>query len=141
MKTVALLLASLGLALSFSVQAAPAQDAAAQAVVKRIKLAGKVCYEGEPCAAAPVVVAAATGPRSGEEVVSAVCGGCHAAGIMGAPKIADKAQWAPRIAKGAATLHKNAIGGINAMPAKGGCGTCSDDEIIAAVDYMIAQSK
>ena len=60
---------------------------------------------------------------------------------MGAPVIGNKGQWGPRIAQGAATLHKHGIEGIRSMPPKGGCGTCSDDEIIAAVDVMIAKSK
>lgn len=151
MKTVAMLLAGLGLAFSISAQAAATKDISEhalgergifseRAVGERIKLAGKVCYEGDACAqaaAAPVV----SGPRSGEEVVNAVCAGCHGAGVMGAPVIGNKGQWGARLAQGTATLHKHGIEGIRAMPAKGGCGACSDDEIIAAVDYMIAKVK
>lgn len=114
-----------------------------RAVIERIKLSGEVCLEGQPCAAAVVAAPAAAGgaPRSGEQVVTAVCSGCHAAGVMGAPVIGNKALWGPRIAQGKETLYKHAIGGIRSMPAKGGCAACSDDEIKGAVDYLIAKAK
>jgi len=66
---------------------------------------------------------------------------CHGTGAGGAPKMGDKAAWAPRIKQGADTLHKHAIAGLNAMPPKGLCMTCSDDEVIAAVDYIVKGSK
>ncbi len=113
-----------------------------RAVIERITLAGHVCLEGEPCAAAVVAAPVAGGaPRSGDEVLTAVCAGCHSAGVMGAPVIGNKGQWGSRIAQGKSTLYTHAIGGIRGMPAKGGCGTCSDDEIKAAVDVMIAKAK
>ena len=58
--------------------------------------------------------------KSGAEVVKGGCAMCHAAGLMNAPKIGDKAQWAPRIALGYETLVKHAVEGIRTMPAKGG---------------------
>ena len=85
--------------------------------------------------------AASSGPRSGEDVYNASCMACHATGAGGAPKTGDVAAWKPRIAQGADTLHKHAIAGFNAMPAKGLCMTCSDDEVIAAVDFIVDKSK
>lgn len=89
---------------------------------------------------AEVVVAAAdAGPhveKSGEEVVKAVCGMCHTAGLMNAPKIGDKAAWAPRIAQGYDTLVKNAINGIRGMPAKGGNTALTDNEVTNAMVHM-----
>lgn len=85
------------------------------------------------------VAAADAGPhvdKSGEEVVKAVCSGCHGGGLMGSPKIGDKAAWAPRIAQGYDTLVKNALNGIRSMPAKGGNTALSDAEVTNAMVHM-----
>lgn len=74
--------------------------------------------------------------KSGEEVVKAACIMCHAAGLMNAPKIGDKAQWQPLIAQGYETLVKHALEGIRMMPAKGGNPALSDAEVAGAVKYM-----
>lgn len=113
-----------------------------RATAERIKPVGSVCVEGEECGtAAAAGEEVASGPRSGEEVYNASCGACHASGAAGAPKTGDAGAWAPRIAQGEATLVKHAIEGLNAMPPKGMCMTCSDDEIKAAVEYMVEKSK
>jgi cytochrome c5 len=93
--------------------------------------------------AAVEVAAADTGAataKSGEEVVKGGCAMCHAAGLMSAPIIGDKAQWETRIAQGYETLVKNAINGIRTMPAKGGNPALSDGEVAAAVAVMANQS-
>lgn len=81
---------------------------------------------------------------AGEKLFSSVCATCHTAGLMGAPKLGDKAAWAPRIAQGKDTLYKNAIvgyqGKAGVMPAKGGS-QASDDEVKAAVDYMVSKAS
>ena len=113
-----------------------------RATAERIKPVGSVCVEGEECGtAAAAGEEVASGPRSGEEVYNASCGACHASGAAGAPKTGDAGAWAPRIAQGEATLVKHAIEGLNAMPPKGMCMTCSDDEIKAAVEFMVEKSK
>lgn len=81
--------------------------------------------------------AADSGPVSGEEVYQTACVACHGAGVAGAPKFGDAAAWEPRIAQGAETLYEHALNGFNAMPAKGGNTSLSDDAVKAAVDYMI----
>jgi len=73
---------------------------------------------------------------SGEQVYQSACAVCHAAGIAGAPKLGDAAAWEPRIAQGDDTMYEHAIKGLNAMPAKGGNMSLSDDAVKAAVDYM-----
>ncbi len=83
--------------------------------------------------------AAASG--KGQEIYTASCSACHSTGVAGAPKPGDKAAWAPHIAKGSDVLVKNAITGINAMPPKGTCMTCSEADIAAAIDYMVSQSR
>ncbi len=109
-------------------------------VQARIAPVGSTCMQGEECAAAPAPAAAA-GPKSGKDVYAGFCTTCHSAGVMGAPKYGTAADWAPRAAKGKETLYTHAIGGFNAMPPKGMCAACSDDEIKSAVDYMIDGSK
>ena len=69
------------------------------------------------------------GPRSGAEVYQASCFACHATGALNAPKLGDAAAWEPRIAQGFDVMLEHAIKGFNAMPPKGTCGDCSDDEI------------
>ena len=112
-------------------------------IAERIAPVGEICMQGDECAAAaPAATASAGGgTRSGEDVYKGSCQTCHAAGVAGAPKFADAAAWAPRISKGMDTLYTHAINGFNAMPAKGLCADCSDDEIKAAVDYMADNSK
>jgi cytochrome c5 len=70
---------------------------------------------------------------------------CHGTGLAGAPKPGDKANWAPRIKQGTATLYDHAIKGFTGaagmMPAKGGRMDFSDDQVKAAVDHMVAASK
>ncbi|QQU07012.1 cytochrome c5 family protein [Moraxella osloensis] len=81
---------------------------------------------------------------AGEKLFGSVCATCHTAGLMGAPKLSDKAAWAPRIAQGKDTLYKNAIvgyqGKAGVMPAKGGS-QASDEEVKAAVDYMVSKAS
>ena len=62
-------------------------------------------------------------------------------GAGGAPKTGDAAAWADRIALGDDSLYGNAINGLNAMPAMGLCMDCSEDEVKAAVDYIVENSQ
>ena len=80
-----------------------------------------------------------SGGVPGQGTYETYCSSCHATGAGGAPIFGDKATWDSRIKdQGEDTLYHNAIYGYNAMPAKGMCSTCTDDEIKQAVDYMIA---
>ncbi len=81
-------------------------------------------------------VAVAHEEKSGAEVVQAACAACHASGMLNAPKIGDKGQWAPRVALGYDTLVKHAIEGIRGMPARGGNADLTDDEVASAVAEM-----
>ncbi len=104
-------------------------------IASRIAPVGNVCVKGDECAAN--LTLASSGPRSGEEVYNTNCLACHSSGAAGAPKLREAADWSARLANGIDTVYDNAINGLNAMPARGLCGSCSDDEIKAAVDYMI----
>lgn len=108
----------------------------------RIAPVGEVCVEGEDCgeASAPEE-SASSEPRSGNEVYDSACAACHNSGAAGAPKLGDAGAWGDRIDKGLETLVDHAINGFNAMPAKGGCSSCSDEEIEVAVEYMVEESE
>jgi cytochrome c5 len=77
----------------------------------------------------------------GKAVYDKICVSCHAAGIANAPKLGDQDAWAPRIAKGEEALFQSVRNGLNAMPAKGACPSCSDAELRAAVAYMVGESS
>ena len=73
----------------------------------------------------------------GEKVYQKACRMCHATGMMGAPKIGDKAAWRPRIeARDRDAMVAGTIKGFGRMMPRGGCRSCSDEEIAAAVDYL-----
>lgn len=80
-------------------------------------------------------------PRSAEAIYNAICKACHDAGVAGAPKTGDKAAWAPRIATGSAAMLKSVISGKNAMPPRAGDASLSDDELKAAVEYLVDKTK
>ncbi len=103
------------------------------ALIDRIKPVGEVQVAG-----AVTVDAAAAGPRSGKDIYSSACTACHAGGVLGAPKTQVAADWQPRLdEKGFDQVWKNAVNGINAMPAMGTCGDCTEDDIKSAIEYMI----
>jgi len=84
--------------------------------------------------------------KSGREVWVGTCMVCHTEPASGAPQIADKAAWAPRIAKGKATLYRSALGGFTGpkgteMPARGGNASLSEEQVRMAVDYMTAAAS
>ncbi|MGH8273506.1 MAG: c-type cytochrome [Gammaproteobacteria bacterium] len=76
----------------------------------------------------------------GKQIYQAHCAACHASGLEGAPRYGNKSQWATRLKLGLDQLHQNALDGIGAMPPKGGCTGCSKDQIISAVNYIVAGS-
>ncbi len=124
-----------------STTAEQASSEEVKAVEERTKPVGEVSTEVAQ-AAAPAV---AGGPVDGEQVFKQVCTACHGMGIAGAPKFGDKAAWADRIAQGKETLYKHAINGFTGskgmMPPKGGNTSLSDEQVKAAVDYMVANSQ
>jgi cytochrome c5 len=118
-------------AVASAASAAPAAAAAATAAATAVAAAAA------PAAAKP---AAASASDAGKKVYDTYCAACHVAGVAGAPKFGDKAAWAPRIATGMDALYSAVIKGKGAMPAKGGS-PASDDDIKAAVQYMVAAAK
>jgi cytochrome c5 len=95
-------------------------------------------------AAAPAVATAPVENTVGKATFNKTCALCHAAGVAGAPKPGDKADWGPRIAQGMDVLNKHALEGFTGskgqMPPRGGS-TATDDEVKAAVKYMTDASR
>lgn len=111
--------------------AAPAADpAAASAAAAAIAAANSATPTANAGAAAGAVPA----------LYTQTCQACHSAGIAGAPKVGDKAVWAPRIAEGMDTIMKIVINGKGAMPPRGGS-AATDAELKTVVDYMVNASK
>jgi cytochrome c5 len=108
-------------------------------IEENIKPVGQVNV-GSAQVSSAVTETEAAGPRSGDQVYNASCLACHSAGVAGAPVLGDQAAWAPRAAKGIDGLLATAISGLNAMPPKGTCADCSDQELKAAIEYMLSQS-
>ncbi len=110
---------------------------------------GKNDAPSAPAPAATPVAATPAAPAApentlGKSIYGKTCAMCHAAGVAGAPKPGDKADWGPRVAQGKETLYKHALEGFTGakgmMPARGGGTSLSDDEVKAAVDFMADQS-
>jgi cytochrome c5 len=93
-----------------------------------------------PAPAAATQTAAAGGAAAGEALYKQACVVCHATGAANAPKLGDKAAWAPRVQQGMPAMVQNALKGKGAMPPKGGS-TASDADVRAAVEYMVNASK
>tara|TARA_B100000700_G_scaffold71851_1_gene80043 strand:+ start:29712 stop:30197 length:486 start_codon:yes stop_codon:yes gene_type:complete len=140
-------------ALSLAVtSAASAQsDMSHDAIAERLEPVGKLCMAGEDCGTAATASNSASSASSGNEnsgedidgaaIYARVCAACHDTGAAGAPKKGDVEAWAPRLEQGTETLYSHAINGFNAMPARGGNPSLSDEEVKAAVDHLVATSK
>jgi cytochrome c5 len=101
----------------------------------RIKPIGELCKAGQACGAAVAAVSGGAA-RSGDAVYNQFCFACHATGVGGAPKVHDVKEWSPHLAKGDDVMWTSVIKGLNAMPPKGTCMNCTDDELHAAVAFM-----
>lgn len=114
-------------------EAPPAQQAA-QAQAPAL-VAGPAPAAEAPASAAP----SAADLAIGEKAYAATCAACHTSAVMGAPKLGDKAAWKARTAKGPAVLYASAIDGLKLMPPRGGNAALKDEELKAAVDYMLSK--
>jgi cytochrome c5 len=107
--------------------------------VGHVNVAGESSSEPAPAPAGEAM--AAVEPKSGDQVYNGSCAACHATGAAGAPKVGAAADWADRKTKGIDGLLATAISGLNAMPPRGLCMACSDDELRAAIEYMVDNSR
>lgn len=105
---------------------------------ERIRPVGQVTIGG---AAGGGTAVAAAGEVNGEQVYNSACMACHATGAAGAPKFGSAEDWAPRIAQGKDVLYQHSIQGFQAMPPKGGFTNLSDEQVKAAVDYMVQAAQ
>lgn len=129
-------------------QAAPVASApAAPAPAASAPAAAPAAEPAAASAAASAASAAASAPASaadlalGEKTFNANCASCHGAGVLGAPKVGDKAAWGPRVAKGKDTLYNHALNGFNMMPPRGGNAALKDEEVKAVVDYFVSKAS
>lgn len=76
----------------------------------------------------------------GKKVYNSACSTCHDEGQEGAPTFGNANAWNERVKQGARSLYRHAIDGYNLMPLRGGCTTCTDNDITAATDYIIYSS-
>ena len=120
--------------------AVSAQAATNDDIAKRLEPVGQVCVQGQECKGMEVAVAAGGGggAKTPDEVIAKHCNACHGTGLLGAPKIGDTAAWKERADHqgGLDGILAKAITGINAMPPKGTCADCSDDDLKAAIKKM-----
>jgi len=103
------------------------------AVIERIKPVARVAIAVPKPAGAEIKL-------TGQEVYNKVCVACHAAGVLGAPKVGAKELWEPRLAQGLTGLVNNAVTGIRAMPAKGGNPSLTEANIHDAIVYMLDET-
>ena len=131
---------------------APAEEVTAEAPAPVAEAPQPAAEMAEPVAEATVSAEAAAEAAAdamadaaavvdGEAIYKQSCMACHAAGVAGAPKLGDSEAWSPRLAKGTDALVQSVANGLNAMPPKGGCMTCSDDDLRGAVEYMVSQGS
>ena len=122
---------------------------AQEEMTARLAPAGRVVLPGDERAATPAAQVSAAqpvaAPMSGPQVYNAACVACHGAGIGGAPKVGDAPAWTDRIAQGQEILTDHVINGYTGsagyMPPKGGRVDLSDEEILAAMSYMLEESS
>ena len=92
-------------------------------------------------AASLVAFSGVASAADGKKIYDTKCFTCHASGVANAPKLGDKAAWEPRSATGMDAMLAVAIKGKGAMPPKGTCMECSDDDLKAALQYMVDAAK
>jgi cytochrome c5 len=91
-------------------------------------------------AEAPSETAQASAPREITQLYQRTCFSCHSSGINGAPRTGDQQAWELRMEKGMDTLVQNARDGFRAMPPRGLCFDCSDEEYGDLILLMAEQA-
>ncbi len=130
----------------FAEPKAPAAAAPATAAASDAAMVQTAAVTPAPAAATPAPAAAPAAPQTvaaagaGEALYKQACMACHAAGVANAPKLGDKAAWAPRVKQGLPVLVQSVVNGKGAMPPKGGS-NAAEPELRAAVEYMVNSAK
>lgn len=111
------------------------------AIAKRLEPVGRVSVAGEQNPASKTrPLQAVINQVTGKRIYQRICSDCHATGEVRSPRFGSRRAWLARYAKGYDSLYEHAINGFNFMPPKGTCDECADEEIKAAVRYMVEQS-
>lgn len=117
-----------------------AQATTSDDLAKRLAPVGQVCVQGQECKGMDVAATAggAGGAKNIDEVITKHCNACHGPGLLGAPKIGDTAAWKERADHqgGLDGILAKAITGLNAMPPRGTCADCSDEDLKSAIKKM-----
>ena len=124
--------------------AAPAANAAAASAAPAPPAAADVAAKlaaATQAATAPPAATAATADAAPPALYGQACQVCHASGVALAPKLGDKAAWAPRVTLGIDKLTQSVVAGKGVMPPKGGAATASEADIKAVVAYMLESVK
>ncbi len=119
--------------------AVSAQAATNDEIAKRLEPVGQVCVQGQECKGMEVAASAGGGSaKTPKDIIAKHCNACHGTGLLGAPKIGDKAAWKERADHqgGLDGILAKAITGINSMPPKGTCADCSDADLKGAIKEM-----
>lgn len=111
-----------------------------EAIAKRLEPVGKVTIAGADAPEVTQTKPMPLTPFTGKRIYESICSDCHATGEVRSPRFGSANAWKPRTAKGYEVLYEHALNGFNFMPPKGTCDECSDEEIKAAVRYMVEQS-
>jgi cytochrome c5 len=132
----------LGLAMAGSLWAQQTRD---QQIAERLQAVGNVCVAGTECApgasGATAVVAQAGNGFSVQGAYEQYCAMCHTSGMAGAPLLHDESHWSARLEEvGFDEILQNSITGINAMPPRGMCMDCSDEELAELVEYLMGDA-
>ncbi len=121
-----------------------AQSVREQQVAERLQPVGNVCLAGEACASGASSggsAQTATAAFSAQGTYDQYCAMCHNTGMAGAPRREDADHWTARVEEiGLSAIINNAINGINAMPPRGMCATCTDEQIGEVVEYLSGAS-
>jgi len=91
--------------------------------------------------AEPLLLAQLTDGFDPQQAYMQSCFACHNSGAGGAPNPNNPDDWTDRLEKGMDAIMNNVINGVNAMPAKGLCFNCTNEDLQAIVDYMIATAQ
>lgn len=122
-----------------------AQSAERTAPVGRVAVAGQDNSALVLVAATDGAASAQALPKDAAATYESICSACHKGGLAGAPKVGDKAAWAPRIAQGKPTLYEHALKGYKGkagyMPPKGGRADLPDDLVQQTVDYVVKMNQ
>ena len=125
---------------SAEVSIADAAESAVEAEVTELPEAVAEAAAEPPVDAGSMEVAAATSDFDAAGAYQMSCNACHGTGAAGAPMLGDTETWEARMEKGMDALMSNVVNGVGAMPARGICLTCSDEDLQAIVNYMLAQN-